>query len=243
MEFAYLDESGDLGSDSGHLILVLMCTRKVKRITKLVRNVKQTILKKNKHAKWLNQHGGEIKFYGFPDKKLLERFLKELSNIDMHIYYLCFVKEGAIKEDVKPTILGYLFTHIFNNSNSIPPKKVVADLNFFSNRNKVNYFSLEKYETSKVIEDNGDGSKKEHSNVPVSFRVIDEKEYSKMKDCDETRFPLIIEHKNSRQSELLQATDIISGALFRKFENKDSYYINFVSGGKAKLSGQVLRKK
>ncbi|NOQ38290.1 hypothetical protein GQ472_05355 [archaeon] len=51
MEFAFLDESGDLGKNSKYLVLTLVCTRKTKEITKIVRKTKQKLLQKNNHNK------------------------------------------------------------------------------------------------------------------------------------------------------------------------------------------------
>ena len=108
MEFAYLDESGDLGSQgSKHLILTLMCTRKKKEISKIIREAKKRLLDHNKTARWLSRRG-EIKFYSFPDKDLLKRTLKKLADVEMNIYFVIFEKDGTtINVDVKQTILAH----------------------------------------------------------------------------------------------------------------------------------------
>ncbi|MEA3229541.1 MAG: DUF3800 domain-containing protein, partial [archaeon] len=136
MEFAFLDESGDLGKNSKYLVLTLVCTRKIKEITKIVRKTKQKLLEKNKCAKWLNQHGGEIKFYGFPDKNILKKLLNDLSETKMHVYFLCIKKGGVINQNIKYTILGELFQHSIENSDKIFPEKIIADLNFFNKHKK-----------------------------------------------------------------------------------------------------------
>ncbi len=242
MEFAFLDESGDLGKDSKYLVLTLMCTKKVKQITQIVRKIKQKLLQKNKCAKWLNQHGGEIKFYGFPDKHILKKLLTDLSNVDMHIYFLCFEKGGIkVNQDVKPTILGQLFMHSFQNSEKHLPEKVIADLSFF-NKDKINYFVLQKYEMKPVKTKGKDGNDKKCHCLEVSFSRIEEKEYNIIKDKDDV-YPVRIEHKNSRQSEPLQAIDIISGCIFSKFEKEDSECFDLLSKGKLKLIGNMFGRK
>ncbi|NOQ55310.1 MAG: hypothetical protein GQ477_00730 [Nanohaloarchaea archaeon] len=51
MEFAFLDESEDLGKSSKYLVLTLICTRKSKEITKIIRKTKKKLLDNNKSAK------------------------------------------------------------------------------------------------------------------------------------------------------------------------------------------------
>ena len=240
MEFAFLDESGDLGKDSKYLVLTLVCTRKNKEITKIIRKTKQKLLQKNKSAKWLNQHGGEIKFYGFPDKNLLKKLLLDLSKIDMHIYFLCFEKKGMkVNQNIKTTILHQLFIHSFEKSNKIFPEKIIADLNFF-NKNKKNYFILQKYE-KKVISEQKDEKNKGKKRLEITFSSIDENEYLNMKGRkDITLF--LIEQKNSRQSEMLQAVDVISGSIFYKFEKDKDEYFKLLNSEKMKISGFIFKR-
>lgn len=242
MESAYLDESGDLGKDSKYLVLTLMFTKKVKQITKIIRKTKQKLLKKNKSAKWLNQHGGEIKFYGFPEKNILNKLLIDLSNLNIFVYFLCFEKGGLkVNQSIKPSILGQLFMHSFQNSDKFLPKKVIADLNFF-NKDKKNYFILQKYEKKPVNLKNEQKNYKKCHCFDVSFSKIEEIEYYKIKDKKGV-YPIMIEHKNSRQSEALQAIDIISGCIFSKYERNIKDYYDLLLKGKIKTIGNILKKE
>src|SRR3989338_8385615 len=114
MEFAYFDESGDSGAKgSKNLVMVVLCTRKKDEIDKIIRKAKQRLLDKSKTSKWLNKKGGEIKWNGFPDKVLLVKTLKELSQLEMSIYYIAIKKDdkGLTYQD-KNTAVGSLFYHI-----------------------------------------------------------------------------------------------------------------------------------
>jgi len=141
MEFAFLDESGDPGAKgTNHLVLCLVCTRRKKDLVKVIVNAKKRMLDKNKTRKWLNSHGGEIKFHSFPDHNILRTMLRHISNVDMWVYYVSFNKKGKpVLKEHKKLILTQLFKHTVDKSDKQFPSKIIADMNFFNNR-KVNHF-------------------------------------------------------------------------------------------------------
>jgi penicillin-binding protein-related factor A (putative recombinase) len=81
MEFYFLDESGDQGArGSKYLILTLVKLRSIKKALKIIKEARQHLTLKTKKRKWLEQHGGEIKFSTFPDKEYLHKIMKRLVN-------------------------------------------------------------------------------------------------------------------------------------------------------------------
>lgn len=235
MESAYLDESGDLGSKgSRNLVLTLMCTRKKKEISKIIRDAKKRLLNHNKSARWLNRLG-EIKFYSFPDKDLLKRTIKKLADVELAIYYMVSEKDGIkIGNDVKQTILAQLFDHIIKQPNK-QIGKITADLNFF-NREKVNRFALRNYAVKPITLKNDKGVEIDTESREITFSKLSDEEYMKLRG-DPTNTVIEIEHSNSRLSEELQALDLISGSIFAFFENKNREYLTLLETGKAKITG------
>lgn len=229
MDFAFLDESGDNGKNgSKYLVLTLLCTHKKKQMVKIIRETKRQLLRNNKSAKWLNQKGGEIKFYGFPNKTLLKKVLKDLSSIQGNIYYMVIEKNGkAINPEHKVLIVGELFSHI-NNNDEKKVEKIIADLNFFNN-NKENYFKLVQFNTTPINGDNG------NSQSTVSFSQIDKETYLKSLEKKET--VIKIEHHNSRLSEELQALDLLCGAIAHKFEQNNNEYFNLIKDNTIIIKG------
>lgn len=258
MEFAYLDESGDLGPNgSRNLVLTLMCTRRKKEISKIIRDAKKRLLDHNKTARWLSRRG-EIKFYSFPDKDLLKRTLKKLSDIEMNIYFIVFEKDGAaINAEVKQIILTHLFRHLMQKPNK-RIEKIIADLSFF-NREKVNRFVLRNYTLKPVRLEDYQGlecyRESEEITFPrlsedhfekgltfdteseeITFSRLSEEEFEKAKD-DASNTIIEIEHYNSRLSDELQALDLISGSIFAFSEHGNREYIDIISKGKATIEG------
>ena len=242
MEFAYLDESGDLGSKgSKHLVLTLMCTRKKKEVSKIIRDAKKRLLDHNKSAKWFNRKG-EIKFYSFPDDVLLKRTLKKLSNIDINVYFMVFPKNGVkVDDSIKRIILAHLFHHIMGVSNKKIIEKVIADLSFF-NKKKLNRFILRNYSIKPVELINKDGEQVKVEEGKITFSGLTDEEYEKVKK-DLSNIIIEIEHRNSRLREELQAVDLISGCIFAHCENKNSEYIDILKTGKLKIQGNIFNKK
>jgi len=222
MEFAFLDESGDLGKKgSKNLVLTLVCTSENKRLSKIIRTAKQRLLDSSKGSKWLAQHGGELKYYGFPDKALLKRTLENMLELRLRVYFLVFKKDGnMINPDIKKMILGQLFMHIIHQSNKRTPEKILADMDFF-NKTEVNRFMLKNYSLDTVNGLTANGKKAKRLKGNMLFSKIDEKTYQEARKNPENILIRIV-HKNSCLSDGLQAADLFSGALFDKFEKGES---------------------
>ncbi len=240
MEFAYLDESGDLGPDgSKNLVLTLMCTRKKKEISKIIRDAKKRLLDHNKTARWLSRRG-EIKFYSFPDKDLLKRTLKKLAEVEMNVYFVVFEKDGTtINADVKQTILAHLFRHIMRKPEKMI-EKVTADLSFF-NKEKLNRFILRNYTLKPVKLKNDKGIELDAECGEITFSRLSEEEFEKVKNVSSNTI-IEIEHYNSRLSDELQALDLISGSIFAFSEHGNKEYIDLLGTGKAKIEGGKFQK-
>ena len=242
MEFAYFDESGDSGAKgSKNLVMVVLCTRKKDEIDKIIRKAKQRLLDKSKTSKWLNKKGGEIKWNGFPDKVLLVKTLKELSQLEMSIYYIAIKKDdkGLTYQD-KNTAVGSLFYHI-KTENSIP-STVLADTNFFKRESsKQAIFCLDKYEIKEIeINDTKGGSKKQKS-IVMHFHQVDEEDAEKHKQAGDN--VIQINHVNSTYYNELQALDLICGSIFYFVENGKDEYIKILRSGKAKVKCLTIEKK
>lgn len=230
MEFAYLDESGDLGEKgSKYLVLCLMVTRKKQGIIKIIREAKKRLLEKNKTARWLNRRGGEVKFYGFPDDALLRRTLKKLSELDIKIYYIIIEKQEKIEQKLKQFILNPLFSHVMEISAKKIPKKIIADLDFFD-KSKELFFVLQKY--SRKI----DGRKKE-----IIFNSITKETYGKLKRNGKEYVIAKIIHQSSRLNEELQALDLICGSLFDLAEHNNKEYYEILIKGKIQIKGEKIK--
>lgn len=242
MEFAYLDESGDLGKKgSKNLVLTLMCTSRKKDVTHIIRNTKKRILDHNKSARWFNRMG-EIKFYSFPDKSLLKTTLKKLSKININVYFMIFKKDGIeIKKELKFTILSNLFKHIFEVSNKNKPEKIIADLDFF-NKEKINRFILQNYSIKHIKSKDKDGKEIDKEEGEMTFNIINEEDYKKNSKI-KSNLIIEIEHRNSKHSEELQALDLISGCIFAECEHNNPEYINILKKGIIKINGIQLQRK
>ncbi len=227
MEFAYIDESGDYGAKgSKNLVMCLVCTNEKKRLNKIIRNVKKRLLDKNKTAYWLNHNGGKIKFYGFPDKDLLKRILKELADLEIKIYYTTFNKTGkSVDKDIKISIMPELYKHILEEANKIKPQKITADLDYFGK--KPYYFNLLNYTKSEGGILGEDGNKKKKFKTRIGVANITEQDYNKMKD-NKNAFVVKIETLNSGLSEELQAVDLICGSIFQFIEHNNSEYYDII---------------
>mgnify|MGYP006287079275 CR=1 FL=1 len=235
MEFYYLDESGDASAKgSKYLILTLAVFSQPKKIRKTIQRTREQLLRKTRSRKWLDQHGGEVKFCGFPDERLLLEALTRLAEMNTTVLFVAFDKGGiSIQKSTKGTIIPYLFQFLVNSKMKIP-KKVTADLDFLGKKSI--FFGLSKYQTKRHLAENGEERSESHMEVveltPEDFK----KSVNKM--------PIIeLIHSNSRGSPELQAVDLISGALFQKFENSKGKYLDVLKKGKIKISGITYSKK
>jgi hypothetical protein len=237
MDFAFLDESGDPGAKgTNHLVLCLVCTRRKKDLVEVIINAKKRMLDKNKTRKWLNSHGGEIKFHTFPDRNQLVTMLRHLSNIEMCVYYVSFDKQKKpVGKEHKKLILTQLLKYSIDESKNQFPAKIIADMNFFNDRKVNRFVQIDFLKTEK---------EKKLDPIHYYFEQIDEEEYQLIKDDSLFKF-ISIEHLNSKVSEELQAVDLIAGCIFQKLEhgNEEYYDILFHNKSKAKIDGIELVRK
>lgn len=226
MEFAYLDESGDPGAKgSKKIVMCLVCTREIKKLNKIIRRTKQRLLRKKKTSDWLNRKN-EVKFYSFPDKNILIKTLKEISKINLKIYYICFNKKGnKFNTKLKEIIMSRLFWHIFEKSDKKKPQKIISDLDFFGKL--PSYFSLIDYKKKKVRQLDENGNKIDKWQSQIKFKIISPKFYEKNKGNKDS-FLIKVEPKNSRLTEELQAVDLICGSIFQHMENNNPKYFNII---------------
>ena len=205
MEFAYLDESGDLGpKGSKCLVLTLFITKQKKELDKTLKWCKTRLGESNKSARWLSKHGGRIKFHSFPDKTLLRQLVTKICKVKGNVYCVCFDKsQQVVTQDDKCVIVGYLFGHIMEHG-GIPPDTIIADNSYF-NADSVNYFKLAKYS-------------KEGEDSHIQLNQISQQEYADIPK-EERKKCVKVQHKSSYTEPCLEAVDIISGSLYQSFEN------------------------
>ncbi len=143
----------------------------------------------------------------------------------MDVYYVVFKKSGkGIDFRKKEAILEYLFGHILHEGKGIPPKKILADLNFLMKKGSKAYFMLE-------------NSLENRSRNGINLiKTLSENEFQQIKNRSYD-VVICIEHINSRNSEELQAVDLISGAIFQRYENDNEEYHDLLSGGKIRFFG------
>ena len=232
MEFVFIDESGDNGSKgSKHLIVTTMCIRSKKRIIKVIRDAKKRLLSKNKLARWLNKNGGEIKYSCFPDEILLKRTLNNLAKEDITIHYIVFKKNNIhVTPDIKKNILALLFYHVHVSKNHKLPNKIIADLDFVGKK-KTSCFIAEE----SIID-------KETNEREIIVYPLDNNKKGDIAQ-NEKRSVFCIEHQRSSLREELQAVDLISGVIFRKYEYGDDSLYNIISNKIEKYDIFDLNKK
>ena len=235
-ESAYIDESGDNGaSGSKFLILTLMCTSQRKKISKLIRLTKQQLLRKNVTARWFNRLG-EIKYSNFPDKTLLTNTLDKLAKIDLKIYYIAIEKQNSnIDKEFKNNILTELLRHILKFNNL--PNVIIADKQYFGN-SKIAYFTAREIKEVKNGGSEKNNGEKEHKFI---LQTLTPEEYS-ASGRESCSIEIKIEHENSKLSEQLQALDLISGAIFAKFEHNNSTYWDILQKKNIIIQGNIIHK-
>ena len=226
----YLDESGDDGvKGSKWFIMTYICTNEGKKISKILKKIKEQLKRTKKGERWLNHLGGEIKFAGFPEERLRLKLLEDLSKIGFETRFIAIKKDGKnIPESEKSQILFNLLAESFVNHQCMP-SKIIADKDYFKNK-KICSLAVKNYE-EEVYED-GKGSR-------ASYEVFLLETEEEKENCDLT---IKIKHENSKHHPELQAVDLISGSLFQQFENNNKTYVD-VLGKNFKLKGLVRKIK
>ncbi len=218
----YLDESGENGKNgSKNLVLTYICTADNKKIAKILKKTKEQLRRTKKGERWLIRTGGELKFYGFPDDRLLRKTLDELSKLDMVIKFIAIKKNG---KDINPLekveILESLVLFKVSNNEDIP-HKIIADRDYFHNK-KIAYFIINNYKEAEFERDDG----KVEIEVNYSGLLVERSDLKKYKDEE---LIISIRQEDSRKNVNLQACDLICGAIARKVECGDSEYFEIVA--------------
>ena len=145
MEFYFLDESGDQGArGSKYLILTLVKLKSAKKAVKIIQEASNRLTLDTRGRKWLEQHGGEIKFTTFPDKNYLAKMMKQIGELKPEITY-AVADKGGLPFETEHKILPLLFEAF---SGETPVKKIIADLGFVGK--KAAFFAMAKRSTQYV---------------------------------------------------------------------------------------------
>ncbi len=215
-KIGYIDESGDSGkSGSKCLVLTYICLDETKKASKIIKKTKEQLRRTKKGERWLNRLGGEIKFYSFPDKRILLRTIEELAKLKFSIQFVAIYKDGTnINPSVKVQILYDLIGQVFKLEEM--PYKIIADKDYFDNK-KIAYLVIQDYEELSYERD-----VKCHK---YKFYLADE---SIVKDSDKVNMLISINHENSKNNLGLQVADLISGAIFKEMENNNKEYTDAI---------------
>lgn len=226
----YLDESGDDGKKgSKWFVMTYLCTNEGKRISKALKKIKQQLRRTKKGERWLNRLGGEIKFAGFPEERLRIKLLEEISKLDMEIRFIAISKDGKnIPESEKSQILFNLLAESFMNQKKMP-SKIIADKDYFRNK-KICFLAVKNYAEEFYQDD---------QSPRVSYEIFLLDDETEKDSCD---FVISIRHENSKNHPELQATDLISGAIFQEVENNDKTYTEILRKN-LKLNGLIKKLK
>ncbi|MFH0889940.1 MAG: DUF3800 domain-containing protein [Candidatus Aenigmatarchaeota archaeon] len=221
MEFACFDESGDTGkTGTDYLILGLMCTNQIHAVRRAIQWGIDQMLRHPKTKKWLNDNGGELKFYKFPDKDLLKRILSKLSEIDIDCYCIAVNKKNKPDQKLDKIMgLELLIRHMIVNRGEFP-KSIIADTQFINNK-KENKFHI--------------FHKKNGSSIKFCICTEDENEKLHNDGFDELNTFRVL-HEDSKHKKELQAIDLICGSVFQSFSKKNQGYIALLKGNKLKLT-------
>lgn len=227
----YIDESGDTGKNGSKcLVLTYICLDESKKASKIIRKAKELLRRNKQGQRWLNRLGGEVKFYGFPDKRVLLKTIEELAKLNFSIQYVAIYKEGInINPTFKMQILYDLIGPIFDYDKELP-HKIIVDKDYFDNK-KVAYLVVQDYEETNF------GRTKGHT---CKIYVADE---SIINESDKLNMLISIRHENSKNNTGLQVADLISGAIFQEMENGDNGYMNLVKQYNKKLCGRIIKLK
>ena len=141
----YIDESGDSGKGGSKcLVLTYISLDESKRAYKILKKAKDMLRRTKKGERWLNRNAGELKFYGFPDRRILLKTLEELAKLKFQIQFIVIYKDGTnINTAIKRQILYDLIEQTFNLNEM--PNKVIVDKDYFDNK-KIAYIVVQDYE-------------------------------------------------------------------------------------------------
>jgi len=225
----YLDESGDDGKKgSKWFVMTYICTNEGKKISKILKKIKEQLRRTKKGERWLNRLSGEIKFASFPEERLRLKLLEALSKLDIDARFIAIEKDGSnIPESEKSQILFNLLAESFDNHTKMP-SKIIADKDYFKNR-KICFLAVKNY-IEETYKDEGSRASFE------IFLLDDEKEKD---SCD---FIIRITHDNSKYHPELQVADLISGSIFQEVENNDKTYTDILRKN-LKLNGVIKKLK
>ena len=226
----YIDESGDSGRSNGGskaLVLTYICLDETKKVNKIIKKTKEQLRRTKKGQRWLNRLGGEVKFYGCPDKKILIKTIEELVKLKFPIQYVSIYKDGrSINSAVKIQILYDLIAQTFNFDKM--PHKIIVDKDYFNNK-KIAYLAVQDYEEI----DSEEGPKGYKCKIYVADESI-------KKESDKLNMLISIKHENSKDNLGLQVADLISGAIFQEIENNNKNYTDIIRKH-TKMEGRVIR--
>jgi len=225
----YFDESGDNGKrGSKWLVLTYVCTKDNKGIAKIIKKCRKQLIRDKKGERWFNRHN-EIKFSGFPNQPLLKKTLEKLSKLKIQIRFISIEKKGhKVNPEEKKEIIPRLIVGNIVGGECMP-SKVIADKDYFDNK-KIAHFGIKKFKEEEY--DGEDGKKQKKASFEINFI-----EKENLKDKSGYHLIVKINHENSRQNVSLQATDLISGAIFQEIENNDPTYLQILKKNNKDIKG------
>ncbi len=223
----YIDESGDSGKGGSKcLVLTYISLDERKRAYKILKKAKDMLRRTKKGERWLNRNGGELKFYGFPDKRVLLKTLEEIAKLKLPIQFVIIYKDGInINPAIKIQILYDLIGQTFNLNEM--PHKIIVDRDYFNNK-KIAYIIVQDYE--EII----DGTFKSYK---YKFYLADN---NMIKNSDKVNMLIAIKHENSKNNVGLQVADLISGAIFQEAEKNTKEYTETIRKH-TKLQGRIIK--
>jgi len=208
----YIDESGDSGK------LGSKCLDERKKISKIMKKTREQ----------LNRLGGEIKFFGFPDKKILLKTIEEFAKLKFQIRFITIYKDNKnIDSSEKMRIIFDLLGETFNLCEM--PHKIIADKDYFKNK-KIAYLAVKDYEET-IYEGGVKGQ-------TYKIYVMEEERINK----EDFNLTVSIKHENSKENLGLQVADLISGAIFQEMEYGNKDYTDSIRKFN-ELKGRVIKPK
>ena len=226
----YIDESGDSGKEGSKcLVLTCVCLDETKKASRIIKKAKEQLRRIKSGERWLNRLGGEIKFYGFPDKIILLKTIEELAKLKFPIQFVVIYKDGNnINPPVKVQILCDLIGQIFKLDEM--PYKIIADKDYFDNR-KIAYLVVQDYEEL--------NSEEGVKGYKCKIYLADE---NVIKKSDNVNMLISIKHENSKNNLGLQVADLISRAIFKEAENNNKEYTDVIRKYN-NIKGRIIKLK